>query len=160
MRTGFNIKYDKKIIELLRSFMKVSKYDPQINLVLNSGIDFSSFGWVNKVADILNIRYGHVSEWMKRYMPDFYNKCYKRNSPNTVNTAVNVSVKPKKIVSKKEKEPENLELQQKRRKLIIDSIDFTKRTWFGNMQIILELDIESTYRWIRKFMPELYKNNK
>lgn len=30
MRTGFNIKYDKKIIELLRSFMKVSEYDRRL----------------------------------------------------------------------------------------------------------------------------------
>ena len=30
MRAGFNIKYDKKIIEILRSFMKISEYDRRL----------------------------------------------------------------------------------------------------------------------------------
>jgi len=52
-----------------------------ISLVLNSGIDFSKFGWVNKVAPIINQKIGKVNKWMKRIMPDFYKeKCFKRNN--------------------------------------------------------------------------------
>ena len=50
-----------------------------INDILNSGIDFSKHGWVNKVAPIINKSYGKVNIWMKRFMPDFYeSSCFKR----------------------------------------------------------------------------------
>lgn len=50
-----------------------------VDLILNSGIDFSSFGWVNKVSKLTNIKHQRVKKWMLKYMPDFYNKCYKRS---------------------------------------------------------------------------------
>lgn len=50
-----------------------------IDLVLNSDIDFSKFGWVNKVALIINQRPQKVNIWMKRFMSEFYyTKCFKR----------------------------------------------------------------------------------
>jgi len=53
-----------------------SKY---IDIVLNSDIDFSKFGWVSKVAKIINQKPQKISKWMKNIMPEFYkNKCYKR----------------------------------------------------------------------------------
>lgn len=51
----------------------------KIDLILNSGIDFSKFGWVNEVAKIINKNSQKVNKWMKRYMLDFYEKnCFKR----------------------------------------------------------------------------------
>lgn len=52
-----------------------------ITLILNSNIDFSKFGWVNKVSIILNRTPQKVNRWMKKYMFDFYNtNCFKRNT--------------------------------------------------------------------------------
>jgi len=56
------------------------KQEKYINLILNSDIDFSKFGWVNKVAEIINQKPQKVNQWMKNYMFNFYNeKCFKRN---------------------------------------------------------------------------------
>ena len=55
------------------------KWEPFKELVLNSGIDFSKFGWVGKVSKILNTPSQKVNGWMKRYLPEFYeNNCFKR----------------------------------------------------------------------------------
>ena len=53
--------------------------------VINSDIDFSKMGWVNKLAPIINQPYQKVNKWMKQFMPDFYNeKCFKRKLPISV----------------------------------------------------------------------------
>lgn len=50
--------------------------------IKNSNITFHKFGWVNEVSNILGISPQKVNEYMKRYMPDFYeNKCFKRKAP-------------------------------------------------------------------------------
>lgn len=55
------------------------KWEEYKSIILNSNIDFSKFGWVNKVADILKISPQKVNKWMKRYLSDFYaNSCFKR----------------------------------------------------------------------------------
>jgi very-short-patch-repair endonuclease len=57
----------------------IIKNKPKVDLILNSGIDFSKFGWVRKVSELLNINHGKVNKWMKLYMPEFYKtKCFVR----------------------------------------------------------------------------------
>ena len=47
--------------------------------VLESDIDFSKFGWVSKVSNIINQKTGKVKPWMIRFMPEFYeNRCFKK----------------------------------------------------------------------------------
>jgi len=51
----------------------------KIDKILQSGIDFSSFGWVKQVAHMTNTLPQKVNKWMKKNMPDFYeNNCFKR----------------------------------------------------------------------------------
>lgn len=53
----------------------------KIQKIKNSDIDFSKFGWVKKVSEIVNIKHQKVNKWMKKYMLDFYNeKCFKRKN--------------------------------------------------------------------------------
>jgi very-short-patch-repair endonuclease len=50
-----------------------------IELVKTSGIDFSKFGWVDKVSKVINQKPQKVNLWMRRMMPDFYEKfCFKK----------------------------------------------------------------------------------
>lgn len=57
------------------------KWEPFKQLVIDSDIDFSKFGWVKKVAKLIGIKDQKVNSWMKRYLPDFYEvKCFKRNA--------------------------------------------------------------------------------
>ena len=51
----------------------------KINKIKESNIDFSKFGWVEKVSREFNIRHQHVSKLLKKYDADFYHTCYKRN---------------------------------------------------------------------------------
>ena len=41
------------------------KWNSFKEIIINSDIDFSKFGWVNKVAIILNISSQFVNRWMK-----------------------------------------------------------------------------------------------
>jgi len=51
----------------------------RVELIKNSDIDFSKFGWVNEVSKIINIRHQKVNKWMKNNMMNFYlEKCYKK----------------------------------------------------------------------------------
>lgn len=55
------------------------KWESVKNDIFNHGIDFSKFGWVNKVAMILCISPSKINNWMKRYHPEFFEKeCFKR----------------------------------------------------------------------------------
>ena len=55
------------------------KQEQYIELILNSDIDFSKYGWSGQVAKIINQKPQKVNQWMKRYMFDFYNTyCFKR----------------------------------------------------------------------------------
>jgi len=58
-----------------------AKWESYKDKVINSNINFGKFGWVNEVAKILDISPQKVNEWMKRYLPEFYeNYCFKRKS--------------------------------------------------------------------------------
>ena len=60
------------------------KMIPKINLLIESDIDFSVFGWVKEAAKILNVKEQKVNGYMKRYAFDFYmDKCFKRKQKLT-----------------------------------------------------------------------------
>lgn len=57
----------------------LEKNKPRIELMKNSNIDFSKYGWVNKVAILLKMKDQKVKGWMIKYMLDFYNeRCFKK----------------------------------------------------------------------------------
>lgn len=77
----------KKIKKYLnqQDYFKISKenykekQEKYIELIKNSDIDFSKFGWVNHVANIIDQKPQKVNIWMKRFMLDHYeSKCFKR----------------------------------------------------------------------------------
>lgn len=63
----------------IRSAICDLKWEPYKEIILNCGIDFSKYGWVGKIAEILKIKPQKVCWWMRKYLPDFYkNNCYVR----------------------------------------------------------------------------------
>jgi len=74
-------KFKKPLIK--QRLLNKQKYEQiqkeKIPVLLNSGIDFSKYGWVSKASKILNIHQQKVNFWMKRFLPEFYEKeCFKR----------------------------------------------------------------------------------
>lgn len=66
----------------------LNKREQKINSIkkeiLNSGIDFSKFGWVLKVSKIINVKSQKVNNWMKKNMFEFYrDKCFKKYAAET-----------------------------------------------------------------------------
>lgn len=53
-----------------------------IEKIINAtDINFSKFGWVEKVSKLINKKPQKINEWMKKYLPDFYKeKCFKRKN--------------------------------------------------------------------------------
>lgn len=53
------------------------KNQPLVDLVLQSNIDFSKFGWSKQVASLIGKKPQKVKDWMMRYMKDFYEtRCF------------------------------------------------------------------------------------
>jgi hypothetical protein len=53
--------------------------DSRKNNILASGIDFSKFGWAEKLSKVIGIKAAPAVRWIKRNMIDFYQeKCYKQ----------------------------------------------------------------------------------
>lgn len=67
-----------KFFDDIKNKYKVSQLK-YVDLLMKSEIDFTKFGWVNKVALIINQKPQKVNKWMKSIMPDFYEyNCFKR----------------------------------------------------------------------------------
>lgn len=63
-----------------RRILLKNEIEKRSNLILNSNIDFTKFGWLTKVSKILNFSSQCTARFMKKYMSDFYENCYKTNS--------------------------------------------------------------------------------
>lgn len=77
------IKKDKETLQIRGQKIK-NKTDEKWNkikdTIFDHNINFQKFGWVSNVSLILNIPPQKVSNWMKRYQPEFYKSCFKRKT--------------------------------------------------------------------------------
>ena len=72
---SISLKEELKIQEKIkRDIDKKLELENTIKLVLNSNIDFSKYGWVSKVSNVINKTPQNVVKWMKRNMFDFWSK--------------------------------------------------------------------------------------
>ena len=56
------------------------KEEHNIELIRKSDIDFTKFGWVNKVAKLINKKPQKINKWMKKYLPDILNYAFKKHT--------------------------------------------------------------------------------
>lgn len=49
---------------------------PRVQMLMESSIDFTRFGWVTQAANLLQIRPQKVKQWMLRFAPSFYEECF------------------------------------------------------------------------------------
>ncbi len=50
-----------------------------IEIVKNSNIDFSKFGWVTRVAELIKKHPQKINNWMKKYLPEILEKSFRKN---------------------------------------------------------------------------------
>lgn len=80
----YDLNKDNICKKCLQQINKNKLYEERKQLILNSNIDFSKFGWVEKLEKYLkNTKFSFTGRywvrWIKKYMFDFYNKnCFKR----------------------------------------------------------------------------------
>lgn len=61
---------------------RLDKIQEYVTLIIDSNIDFNKFGWVTQVSMVLKISPQKVNQWMKKWMPEFYNtRCFKKRKP-------------------------------------------------------------------------------
>ncbi len=60
--------------------LKIENIETLKEKILNSNVDFTKFGWVNEISHLLKCSPQHVNRWMKKHLPDFYDKCFKRKT--------------------------------------------------------------------------------
>jgi hypothetical protein len=69
----------KKMSENNGNKLSENEVNTIIEKITNSEIDFTKFGWVGKVAELINRKPQKVNYLMKKYMNEFYEtKCFKR----------------------------------------------------------------------------------
>lgn len=72
---GKNRKNNSKKIRIDK---RINKIETIQNLILNSNIDYSKYGWGAKLGKILNISGSWALRYTKEYLPEFYkDKCFK-----------------------------------------------------------------------------------
>lgn len=57
---------------------KLAFIEARKQIIINSDIDFTKFGWVNKISKLINIKPQPAARWIKKYMPEFYENCFKK----------------------------------------------------------------------------------
>ena len=80
---------------------KDKKNADRIQLIENSGIDFSKHGWSQQLAPLIHLRSKSIVKWMRRHMPEFYQKyCFKNKLTITekdINDMINLYQNGKNI---------------------------------------------------------------
>ena len=54
----------------------------KVNKIIDSNIDFTKYGWVKRVAEILNIHHRWVRPWINKRYPDLILNAHCRNKIN------------------------------------------------------------------------------
>jgi hypothetical protein len=77
------IKKDKKTLKQINEEQKNKwreKQKDKIEIIKNSNIDFTKFGWVHKVSILTGIKWSKVNKFMKKYLPEILEKAFKKCS--------------------------------------------------------------------------------
>lgn len=71
----------QRLRQRLKQEAQQDAIDARMQSLLNSDIDTTEFGWVQKTAALWSISPQKVSSWLKKHFPEFYkNNCFKRNT--------------------------------------------------------------------------------
>lgn len=71
------IKNTRRIEVEMKMTTRIAKIENRKNLIVTSGIDFTKFGWIEKLKSLLVMKKS-PAEWMMIHMKDFYAGCYRR----------------------------------------------------------------------------------
>lgn len=93
-------------------------------MILNSDINFSDIGWVKKST----IQFGFDPfNFIRKYMPELYEKCNKRHKKQNIETEKNNRNRKKYLEDKKnEYFKKNKPIIEK---ILVSDIDFSKKGW-------------------------------
>ncbi len=59
-------------------------------MIHNSGVDFTKWGWVTKIATLLGTNNTRVKMFMEEYDSDFYSTCYNKEKAMRKNMGIMV----------------------------------------------------------------------
>ncbi len=140
---------EQKILTDIKKQKELDKIDKlheiaiKVNKIIDSDIDFTKFGWVNKVNQITDQPNGR--RWIKRWCPWLLEKSYIKDKENKNN----------KFIKQYEIDFEDA---IKFNKIIDADIDFTKYGWVKKVSNIINLHHRWVRNWINKRYPELILN--
>jgi hypothetical protein len=84
----FKSKSRKEYTDCINEFNFKNIHSKRIEIISNSDIDFSKFGWAKRVSEITDLIPQKVKGWMSKFMPDFYeSKCFKKTDRNGLSRA-------------------------------------------------------------------------
>lgn len=125
-------------------------YKEKKNEIFNHGIDFSKFGWVKKVAEVMQREPGTVNRWMKRHHLEWYtNHCFKKKVVADVVITEAPGVKRLKSNDDFWKGKKDIVLTQ--------GVDFTKPGWHTKVAKVLGMHRSNVSRWMSRHHPEFYE---
>jgi very-short-patch-repair endonuclease len=129
------------------------KIETIIYEIKHSEIDFSKFGWADKIREIIKISPQKVNAWMKKHMSEFYEKnCFKRNKTKLER----LGIKPIEGINSRKRYVE-AKIQIMKDKILSSGVDFSERHWNRKLSKIVG---RGTIRhWMKINMSEFYEKN-
>ena len=125
-------------------------YKDKKNEIFKHNIDFSKFGWVKKVADIMGREPGTVNRWMKRHHLEWYtNNCFKKKVVADVVIIEAPGVKRLKA--------QDEYWREKKDQVFLHGIIFSKPGWSTKIAPIIGMGRGNARTWMKRHHPEFYE---
>lgn len=128
---------------------KQENIQQKIYLIHSSGVDFSKWGWVTKVAAICKTNTTKLKKFMEEYDSDFYKTCY-----NKEKAIKKVNEEKETLRYKKDKKDKKIE--ERKEQIIKTGITKNTQGWQTKLSNILSITRQSLKEFIDKHMPEFY----
>lgn len=76
------VEAERKPVKISGEEKRKSIANQRMALINDANIDFSKFGWVQKVSEVIRIKPQKVNGWMKRYFPEILDQAFQRRTSN------------------------------------------------------------------------------
>lgn len=115
----------------------------KVNKVIDANIDFTKFGWVNKVNQITDQPNGR--RWVKRWCPWLLENTFKRGN----------TIEERKIIAKQKEIDKLHDIAIKVNKVIDTNIDFNRLGWVKEVANIVNITSNGSRPWLKRWAPWL-----
>ncbi len=114
-----------------RRELREKRNQERVELIKNSGIDFTIHGWKQRVAELLNIKHSPAGRFIKKYCPELIETSYVKGRDNKHPKFVRKHTKEEWKGIYLEKTLKNIETIRK------SGVNFSRRGWLKKLSLLM-----------------------